>query len=76
MSYIDEMALMERIFASLGHDAASDADEWGCDDEDGMVLGFEDSEAGLFFDAGDVGDFLEQGLGFELDWDELEYSWD
>jgi hypothetical protein len=71
---LDEMAIMERIFADLGRGFDSE-DEWRCEDDD-------DVDERAFFESGSVG-----GLGFEtddigfaldLDWDELEYNygWD
>jgi hypothetical protein len=68
------MAIMERIFADLGHGFDSE-DEWGCEDEDDLAF-FESGSVGGFFDSG----FESGSVGFslDLDWDELEYNygWD
>lgn len=62
-SFLEDMALMERIFNEFGGGYDSD-DEWGCEDEEDLA----------FFESGSVG----FSFGVDLDFDEFDYSygWD
>lgn len=62
-SFLEEMALMERIFNDFGGGYDSDG-EWGCEDEEDLA----------FFESGSIG----FAFGLDLDFDEFEhnYGWD